>query len=60
MVLIPDRVHGRDKVDWILPQQDDSSPGSALDKALNDISNRYGLRSAHLVVLETEYPWRGK
>jgi putative intracellular protease/amidase len=60
MVLIPDRVHGLDKVDWILPQQDDSSPGSALDKALNDISNRYGLRSAHLVVLETEYPWRGK
>jgi putative intracellular protease/amidase len=60
MVLIPDRVHGLDKVDWILPQQDDSSPGSALDMALNDIANRYGLRSAHLVVLETEYPWQGK
>lgn len=60
MMLIPDRVSGRDKLDWMLPPQDDAQAGSILDKALNDISTRYGPGSAHLVVLETEYPWQAK
>jgi putative intracellular protease/amidase len=60
MLLLPDRVNGQDKLDWTLPPQDDSPAGSVLDKALADISSKYGPGSARLVVLETEYPWHGK
>jgi hypothetical protein len=60
MILIPDRVSGQAKLDLMLPSEDDSPAGAILDKALDDISKRYGPGSAHLVVLETEYPWQAK
>lgn len=59
MTLIPDRIAGKDRLDWMLPAQDDTPPGLALDKALLDITTRFGPGSARLVVLETEYPWQG-
>lgn len=60
LMLVPDRVAGQGKQpDWILPEWDGTPSAQALDKALKDITARFGASAARFVVLEAEYPWPG-
>lgn len=60
LTVMVDRVAGQGKrLDWMLPAWDDTPPALALDRALADISARYGAAAARFVVLEAEYPWPG-
>jgi hypothetical protein len=59
-MLVPDRVVGQGKQpDWILPALDGTPAAQVLDKAVNDITERFGFSTARFVVLEAEYPWSG-
>lgn len=60
LMVVPDRVAGQGRQpDWILPELDGTPAAQVLDKALNDITARYGAAAARFVVLEAEYPWPG-
>ncbi len=49
--VVPDRVVGQGKpLDWVLPAWDATPPGQVLDKALAEISARYGAKAARFVV----------
>lgn len=61
LMLVPDRVAGQGRQpDWILPPLDGTPAAQVLDKALNDITARYGASAARFVVLDAEYPWPGR
>ncbi|HEX8611760.1 MAG TPA: DJ-1/PfpI family protein [Telluria sp.] len=61
LMLVPDAIAGQGKaMDWVLPAFGATPSAQALDKALGDISARYGAAAARFVVLETEYPWQGR
>lgn len=64
LVLVPDAIAGAagqgKAMDWLLPAFDTTPSAQVLDKALADITARYGAVAARFVVLETEYPWQGR
>jgi len=60
LTVMVDNVAGQgQRLDWVLPDWDATPSALALDKALDDISARYGKAAARFVVLEAEYPWPG-
>lgn len=60
LMVVPDRILGEGKQpDWILPEWNGTLAAQVLDKALSDITARYGAPAARFVVLEAEYPWPG-
>ncbi|MCE3605540.1 DJ-1/PfpI family protein [Massilia sp. P8910] len=61
LMLVPDMVAGRGKQpESILPGFDSTPSALVLDKALDDITTRYGAAAARFVVLEAEYPRQGR
>ncbi|NHZ81587.1 transcriptional regulator [Massilia sp. CCM 8695] len=57
LMLVPDMVAGQGRqLDWVLPEFDATPSVRVLDKALDDITARYGVAAARFVVLEAEYP----
>lgn len=58
LTLLPDRVSSRGEVDAMLPSPERERPAAALDRALEGIEARYGERTAALVAVQIEYPWR--
>ena len=57
LMLVPDRVAGQGKqFDLLLPASDGTPAALVLDKAIEDITARYGKSAARFVVLEAEYP----
>lgn len=61
LMLVPDRIAGQGKrLDWVLPELGAIPPGQVLDKALADITARYGAPAARFVILEAEYPWQAQ
>lgn len=57
LTVLPDRVIGKDKVPArALSLRSDSAPACALDRALVDITDIYGIRTARFVALQMEYP----
>lgn len=60
LTVMVDNLAGQEpRLDWLLPDWDATPSALALDKALDDISARYGKAAARFVVLEAEYPWPG-
>lgn len=60
LTLVPDRIAGQGRqLDWTLPGWDGTPSVQALDKAIADITARFGVSAARFVVLEAEYPWSG-
>jgi putative intracellular protease/amidase len=61
LILVPDATAGQGKpMDWTMQAFDATPSAQVLDRALADISARYGASAARFVVLETEYPWQGR
>lgn len=61
LMLVPSAIAGQGTpMDWVLPAFDATPSAQVLDKALADITARYGAAAARFVVLETEYPWQGR
>ncbi|NHZ33923.1 DJ-1/PfpI family protein [Massilia rubra] len=59
LLLMPEPIGGQARpMDWTLPAFDATPSAQVLDKALSDITTRYGAAAARFVVLETEYPWQ--
>ena len=60
LMLVPDRIAGQGKqLDWMLPEWDGTPSVQVLDKAISDITARFGASAARFVVLEAEYPGAG-
>jgi hypothetical protein len=55
--LVPDAMVGA-RVRLALEPLSPGAPGYALDRALSDITERYGARTARVVRMELEYPER--
>lgn len=54
--VIPDRIDSGGTADGLLPEIGDRPPAAALDQALEAIAERYGDRTAYVVVMQLEYP----
>ncbi len=54
--LVPDETIDAARVQLELAPLSASAPGYVLDRALSDITVRYGARTARIVRLELEYP----
>jgi putative intracellular protease/amidase len=54
----PDRVTATWPLEHLLPAIAGRKPASALDEALSEIANRYGMRTADFVAMQLEYPRR--
>lgn len=56
LIVVPDKVVGQgSRLDRILPEWGSAPSMQALDKAIEDITERYGATAARFVVLEAEY-----
>ena len=58
LTLLPDRQFGRDEPSILLPSADGIPATRELDRALAGIEARYGERTAALVAVQIEYPWK--
>jgi len=54
--ILPDQVAASWPAAHLLPAIGDRKPGRALDEALLAITARYGMRTAHFVAMQLEYP----
>jgi hypothetical protein len=56
LTILPDYAEQAADAPRLLPAANAVMPGQALDRALDDLAQRYGRRTANLVALEFEYP----
>jgi putative intracellular protease/amidase len=56
--IFPDQVATSWPAEHLMPPIGDQQPARALDQALGEIETRYGTRTADIVAMQLEYPWR--